>query len=231
MTIKRPLIAMLLLTATLLSGCQVTSYSEEVHLHSSDTTESALSYDLASVHGMAPDEWFHFTLHGYDSAGDAWNGYVTKQGLSGRWLDGVWVIPTVSELRVVHEPSGGTIHTTTTLYLDLFGKEVKMELGNGVVCYPDLTNDIPRFAQDGDYGDLASMNCSDGSELYGIWDLYANPDQSADYVTHSSYWYGNTADYSLEVTQTLNTDGRITAYATTLYDELYDVTVWLESGE
>ncbi len=229
MTITRPLVATLLLTATLLSGCHVTSYSEEVHLHSSDSSEAAISYDLASVHGMAPDEWFHFPLYGHDSAGDNWNGYVTKQGLAGRWLDGIWVIPTTTELRLVHEPSGGTIHHTTTLYLDQYDKEVKLELGNGVVCYPDLTNDIPRFAQDGDYGELASMNCSDGSELYGIWDLYGNPDLSADYVTHSTFWYGDTPDHSLEVTQTLDPDGRITAYATTLYDEVYGVTIWLYS--
>ena len=229
MTFARPIIAILALTATLLSGCNNTTYTEEVHLHTTVESEPAVSYNLESVHGMQEDEWFYFPLYGEDDRGDAWSGYVTKEGLPAEWVDGVWATPTVTELSLVHQPTGGSIHHSTTLYLDQYGNEVKMVLGNGVACYPYHSNDIPHYGQDGDYGDLAGMSCSDGHELHGIWDLYGNPDLSADYVTHSTYWYGDIADYTIEVTQTLDTEGTINAYATTLYDELYGVTIWLYS--
>ena len=122
-----------------------------------------------------------------------------------------------------------TIRRSMTLYLDDFGQEVKLLLDNGVSCYPRLTNDIPLYGYAGDYGELGIMVCSDGSELHGIWDLYSNPDQSADFVTLSTFWYGGDAEYSTEVTQTLNPDGLITGYAISLYVPEYGVTVWLDS--
>ena len=135
---------------------------------------------------MTPGGWLHFPLYGEDSNGDTWSGHLTWAGLAGQWVNGVWTIPTVSNLVLTHEASGGTIEYSRTLYLDQYGSEVMLTLNKGVGCYPQVTNNIPHFAQDGDYGDLGIMVCSDGSELHGIWDLYSNPDLSADYVTLST---------------------------------------------
>ncbi len=229
MRIKHSLIGLLVLAMVGISGCDSTTHTDVVYVQEVAEPEVAPDYDLGSVHGLLPGEWFTFDLIGDDSNGDYWHGSVTKSGLDARWVDGVWATPTVTEMVLIHEPSGGTVRRSMTLYLDDYGQEVKLSLDNGLVCYPQLTNDIPRYSYAGDYGDLGIMVCSDGSELHGIWDLYSNPDQSADFVTLSTSWFGGTAESSTEVTQTLNSDGLITAYAISLYVPEYGVTVWLDS--
>lgn len=246
---KYSFIAMLVLVVSGITGCESTVHTDVVHVHEVSppvvvttevtttevvTTEVVTSgvatgYDLASVYGMAPGEWLAFDLAGYDSYGDYWHGSVTRSGLNARWVDGVWATPTVTEMELFHGPSGGTVRRSSTLYLDQYGQEVKLTMDNGLVCYPKLINDIPDYSYAGDYGDLGIMVCSDGSELHGIWDLYSNPDHSADFVTLSTLWFGGTPDSSTEVTQRVNPDGLITGYAVSLYVPEYGVTVWLDS--
>ncbi|MDH5784423.1 MAG: hypothetical protein OEZ16_02305 [Chromatiales bacterium] len=233
----RSLIVLLLaLSPLLLTACQ-TTITEEVTIHSTDhstdydyTPLYNHSYSLASVHGLAQGEWMHFPLHGSDSYGHDWSGYITRQGLPGEWVNGTWTIPTMTEISLVHAASGGTLRRTATLYLDQYGHEVKKVLGNGVVCYPTTVNDIPSFALDGDYGNLASMNCSDGSEQVGIWDLFSNPDHSADFITLEESYTGIINTDYIEITQTLNTDGLILGYSINLFDPHYGVTIWLYSN-
>lgn len=217
--------AVLLLTITLITGCEVTQ-SETVRVQ---PVPPAQAYNLASVRGMVPGEWFHFDLAGYDSNGDPWHGSVTKSGLAQRWVEGTWTTPTLTEMTLTHEPSGSSVYRSMTLYLDGYGQEVRLDLDSGVVCYPQLTNDIPAYAYAGDYGDLGIMLCSDGTELHGIWDLYQNRDNSADFVTLSTFWYGSDALSSTEVTQTLAPDGLIIGYAISLYLPDYGVTLWMDS--
>lgn len=221
MAIKNSTLVLLMLAFTVLGGCQATS------VESPDRYD--IAYDMSSVHGMRTGEWYRFDLHGYDSDGNPWSGTVSKRGGAGAWLDGVWAIPTITEMSLWHEPSGGRLYDSTALYLDQFGKEVMLELADGTVCYPRSNNDIPLYAYDGDFGSLGTMMCSDGSELYGVWDLYRNADLSADYVTLSSFWYGRSEESSFEITQTLEPDGSITGYAISFYEEGYGVSVWLSS--
>lgn len=221
MAIKNSAMVLLIFAFTVLGGCQSAS------VESPDKYD--IGYDMSSVHGMRTGEWYRFELRGHDSDGNSWSGSVDKWGGEGTWVNGVWAIPTITEITLRHGPSGGQLYYSTGLYLDQYGKEVMMKLVDGTSCYPRTANDIPQYAYDGDYGTLGTMNCSDGSELYGIWDLYRNADLSADFITLSSFWYGGAEELSFEVTQRLEPDGMITGYAISLYEEHYGVTVWLSS--
>ncbi len=213
---KLLMIVTALVVISTLSGCEPYYYQDE-------------TYDLSSVRKMGAGEWYHFNLKGSDSNGDRWSGSISKSGLSPHWLDNVWVTPVETELYLEHYLTGGVISRSSTVYMDRWGREVKMEMDNGVVCYPQSTSSIPQYAYTGDYGDLGTMSCSDGTDLTGVWDLYDDTAVNADFVTLNTVWYGDSVESVSRNTQTLTHDGEIISINISFYLYEYDVTIWLSS--
>ena len=104
-----------------------------------------------------------------------------------------------------------------------------MEMDNGVACYPQSTSDIPEYAYTGEYGDLGTMSCSDGTDLTGVWDLYDDTAVTADFVTLNTVWYGDSIESINRSTQTLTQNGEIISINLSFYIDEYDVTIWVSS--
>jgi hypothetical protein len=215
MRTRHLILAPLLLTLALLGGCVV--------------SETEQPYELSTVRAMAPGQWYHFDLHGGDSAGDAWRGGVSRYALEPQWVDGRWATPVRTDLELLHLPSGGRLLRTMTLYLDAYGREVLLDYDNGLSCHAQTANDIPDWAYTGAYGELAAFSCSDGSQLAGYWDLNRLSDIGADFVTLTTTWYGHSAESVTETTQTIAHDGTVIGYALNLYLPEYGVSLWLSS--
>jgi len=225
MTNQFKTVVSLVFAVIFISGCEIVVTDEHHHVPEEQP------YSLDSVRAMESGDWYRFELEGYDSNGDLWDGTVTRIGQEPRWVEGVWVTPVMTKLKMTHLYSGAYVERTTTLYLDSRWHEVRLDFDNGVVCYPLISNDLPEQAYLGDYGDLGVMSCSDGREIEGVWDLSRYTETSADFLSQTTIWDGNYAEHTTETTQTITRSGEVIGYELSLYLMEYDVSLWLSSWD